>query len=210
MSSLRQIEANRRNAQKSTGPKTAQGKNKTRFNAVVHGLTAERFVVAHEDESEFDAFREDFFAEHQPAGPTETFLVEQMIAAAWRIRRIRNTEAAFWNLKMAENDESVEAEYDNVQETAYLAHAMEYAFGSKSSINNLSRYEARLERAFYKALHELERLRRERPAQQIGFVSQKLKIVPQRPPEPPETVTTPPTLQLQTPTSSSALEPASQ
>jgi hypothetical protein len=130
-----------------------------------------------------------------------------MVAASWRIRRIRNTEAAFWDLKMADNKESLEAEFNNVQEGAYLAHSMEYTFGPKSAINNLTRYEARLERAFYKALHELERLRREhagrvpRPAPdahvgEIGFVSQKPKIVPRpAPPDRPEPVTAAPETQ---------------
>jgi hypothetical protein len=195
MSSQRQIEANRRNAQKSTGPKTEAGKDACRFNAVQHGFTAQRFVVDHEDESEFDAFRDDFFAEHAPATATETFLVEQMVAAAWRIRRIRNVEAAFWDLKMADCKREVKSEYSKVQDSDYLAYAIQGEFYRDSAINNLARYEARLERAFYKALHELERLRvgqtprsaagpQTRPSPQIGSVSPKPQIVPR--PEPPE------------------------
>jgi hypothetical protein len=187
MSSQRQIEANRRNAQKSTGPKTEAGKTASSSNALKHGFTAERFVVEHEDASEFDAFRDDFFAEHAPATATQTFLVEQMVAAAWRIRRIRNAEAAYWNLKMIDSAKDLKSEYTAVEDSDHLAYAIQGDFYPDSAINNLSRYEARLERAFYKALHELERLRRDRrPAPQIGSVSPKPKLLSDNAPDAPD------------------------
>ena len=186
MASLKQIAANQRNAQKSTGPKTEAGKNASKLNAIRHGLSSNLFLVEHEDAAEFEAFRDDFFTEHAPAGPTETFLVEQMIAAAWRIRRIHVTEAAFWDLKMAQTDETVDDRFENPPKSRYLAYAHEGRFGLNSTANNLARYESRLESAFYKALHELERLRREQPpvpqpAPEIGFVSPAPKIVPRQP-----------------------------
>jgi hypothetical protein len=56
MSSLKQIEANRRNALKSTGPTTPEGKERSRFNAVRHGLTAETIIATLEDAEDYQAF----------------------------------------------------------------------------------------------------------------------------------------------------------
>jgi hypothetical protein len=86
---------------------------------------------------------------------------------------------------MADTQDDLEEQYTKIDDPDHLAYAIQGDFCSDSAMNNLSRYEARLERAFYKALHELERLRRESPpAPQIGSVSQKPRIVPPRPPEP--------------------------
>ena len=85
MATDRQIAANRRNAQKSTGPKTDEGKAASRLNAVRHGFASQNFLLKAEDHDEFAAYRADFIATHQPANATEMFLVDQIVAASWRI-----------------------------------------------------------------------------------------------------------------------------
>src|SRR5437667_2383271 len=88
MSSQKQIDANRLNAQKSTGPNTPEGRDAVRFNALRHGLTAKHAVLENENEQEFQEMLEAFEAEHQPIGPTENLLVQQMVMAAWRLQRL--------------------------------------------------------------------------------------------------------------------------
>jgi len=87
MSSQRQIVANRRNAQKSTGPQTPEGRAAVHSNALRHGLTAQTAVLANENREHFDEMLEAFQAEYHPARPTEDLLVHQMIMAAWRLAR---------------------------------------------------------------------------------------------------------------------------
>src|SRR5580698_475956 len=93
-----QIEANRRNAQKSTGPRTSEGKAVARFNAVKHGVLARQVVVSghrfQESPEEFAAFHREFFEHLAPVGPVEEMLVEQIITANWRLRRARTAESA--------------------------------------------------------------------------------------------------------------------
>ena len=68
MTSRRRLEANRQNAQKSTGPKTDEGKSVSKMNAVKHGLLAQEFVLRGEDPDEFDALRDGLVAELRPNG----------------------------------------------------------------------------------------------------------------------------------------------
>jgi hypothetical protein len=94
MSSDRQIEANRKNAQRSTGPCTSDGKSRVALNAVKHGLTAKTVVLPHEDPNEFEAFREAMLIDAAPQGAFEEMLVEKISADAWRLRRVPVLEAA--------------------------------------------------------------------------------------------------------------------
>jgi len=93
MTSQDQIDANRLNAKKSTGPRTPGGRKRSSQNALKHGLTAEKLVTSGEDAGAYQE-RLDALIEHwQPVGPSETTLVHQMAAASWRIDRAMRTEA---------------------------------------------------------------------------------------------------------------------
>ena len=83
MASQQQIDANRKNAQKSTGPKNPEGKAAVCRNAFSHGLTADLVCINGEDMNAFDATRQSFEDELKPVGPLQTFLVEQIVSAAW-------------------------------------------------------------------------------------------------------------------------------
>jgi hypothetical protein len=87
MTSFRQIEANRRNALHSTGPKTEDGKRRTRHNAVRHGLTAETVVVALEDIQDYRAFEASVTADYDARTAVERELILRLASLLWRIRR---------------------------------------------------------------------------------------------------------------------------
>jgi hypothetical protein len=91
--SEQQNEANRRNAQRSTGPVTAVGKAISAGNAVKCGFWGQGALIAGEDPEEFDAFRAGYVADLQPVGTVEHFHVEQVVTSAWRLRRVRRLEA---------------------------------------------------------------------------------------------------------------------
>jgi hypothetical protein len=86
MSSLRQIDANRQNAAKSTGPKTNEGKRQSRRNAVRHGLTAETVVDALEDPADYKAFEASVAAGYDPQTAVERELVLRLASLLWRLR----------------------------------------------------------------------------------------------------------------------------
>src|ERR1700733_11913343 len=89
---------NRANSQHSTGPRTDSGKQRSSLNALRHGLTAASAVLPCEDEAAFEAHRRRFFDEYQPATPTETQLVQELVDTAWRLNRIPSLEAALLEL----------------------------------------------------------------------------------------------------------------
>jgi hypothetical protein len=93
MASERQIQANKLNAQGSTGPRTLQGKARVASNALKHGLTGKRIVLPNEDPEEFDDLRNALREELAPQGALEEMLVDEIVADAWRLRRIPILEA---------------------------------------------------------------------------------------------------------------------
>jgi hypothetical protein len=90
MISERQQEANRRNAAKSHGPITPEGRAAVRHNALKHGFTAADIILPTvEERIDFEQFRFAFEEEYKPEGPTEQVLVEDIVIARWRLNRIR-------------------------------------------------------------------------------------------------------------------------
>ncbi len=87
MTSFRQIEANRRNALRSTGPKTEDGKRRSRQNAVRHGLTSETVIAALEDIEDYQAFEAAVIADYAARTAVERELVLRLASLLWRIRR---------------------------------------------------------------------------------------------------------------------------
>src|SRR4051794_40033313 len=92
MTSFRQIEANRANALKSTGPRTENGKRASRRNAVRHGLTAETVVVALEDIQDYRAFEAAVIADYDARTAAERELVLRLASLLWRLRRATGIE----------------------------------------------------------------------------------------------------------------------
>ena len=88
MTSDKQVRANRQNALKSTGPKTSEGKAAVRQNALKHGLLSQEVLLPGEDEAALKELGECLRAELQPVGELENLLVDRIIAAHWRLRRV--------------------------------------------------------------------------------------------------------------------------
>ena len=105
MVSQRQLEANRANAKRSTGPKSASGKARSRLNAVTHGLTSRQLVVGAEKPEDFDAFREALFADLEPSGALQCELVDEIARFQWRLRRIPVLEADLLNRLTIRSDD---------------------------------------------------------------------------------------------------------
>jgi hypothetical protein len=105
MTSLRQIESNRRNAQKSTGPKTQDGKRRASQNAVRHGLTAETVVGPLENPADYRGFELAVTAAYDAETAVERELVLRLASLLWRLRRATSVETGLlqiqWDLRAA-------------------------------------------------------------------------------------------------------------
>ena len=99
MTSLRQFHANRRNALKSTGPITPEGKEKSRCNAVRHGLTAETVIGALEDAEDYKAFEASIIAEYYAQSAVERELVLRLAGIPWCLRRATTMETGLFEFQ---------------------------------------------------------------------------------------------------------------
>ena len=151
MPSQLQNEANRRNALKSTGPKTPEGKAIASRNAITHGLSARMPVIPGENEAEFAAYTERWLDELEPIGPMEEHLAERIIGIAWRLRRVGQIEADLF--KPFESQET-------------------------NQLSRLNRYENALERSYYRAVKELRALQKERKAPKPEFYEPEDEVYP--------------------------------
>ena len=166
MATDKQTAANRLNAQKSTGPRTPEGRAAVRLNGVKHGLTAETLVLKGESQADFTGLLESLEAEHAPTTPSEEALVVQLAMATWRLRRLYHQEAGFYTYRIKSlADIGKDRKLDDAGQ---MARAVEW---DEKTLHLFSRQEGRLERTFYRALHELQRLRKEREAN-LGSVCQ--------------------------------------
>src|ERR1017187_3564205 len=96
MSTPLQIEANRRNAQHSTGPTSVTGKAVSSMNALKSGIHAKSLVLPSEDRAGLDQLIEDFYQHHQPATPDARCFVDDLIYCEWMLRRLRVAESQAW------------------------------------------------------------------------------------------------------------------
>ena len=103
MATKAQIDANRENAKKSTGPRTDEGKAVSSQNAVKHGLCAREAVIHGEDPAQFELYREAFLADLRPVGPVETMLAERVVSLAWRLRRAERLQNQAIDAKILES-----------------------------------------------------------------------------------------------------------
>ena len=94
MATIAQIEANRLNAQKSTGPRSAEGKASSRFNALKHGADARAHIIPGEDEADLLNVTREYYEEFHPEGVVETELVDTLVRCHWEKRRVPRLEAA--------------------------------------------------------------------------------------------------------------------
>jgi hypothetical protein len=99
MNSLLQLQANRRNTLKSTGPRTINGKQASRRNALGHGLTAETLIEPLEDPEVYRAFEAAIVAEYLPQSPVEKELVHRLASLFWRLRRATSIETGLLRLQ---------------------------------------------------------------------------------------------------------------
>ncbi len=98
MATDRQIQANRENSKRSCGPRSARGKAISALNAVKTGVFAKHLLLPDDNVDEFRRLRRELHSEWQPVGPTETSLVERLVALLWRQRRIYRAESGLYTL----------------------------------------------------------------------------------------------------------------
>src|SRR5690242_1197135 len=125
-----QINANRLNAQKSTGPTSPEGKARSSLNALKSGIDAWSHIIPGEDPAELEALTGAFHSQYRPADPTQLALVDTLISTEWIQRRLRRIEAQLWNYQFECLDKNLtRAEFldAQIQHNSPLGHAYQDA-----------------------------------------------------------------------------------
>jgi hypothetical protein len=153
MSSLRQIEANRRNSLRSTGPRTPEGKAVSRCNALKSGINAKLQVIPGEDPADLQAMSDGYTHEWAPKTYLERFLVDSLVRADWLLQRLSRLEAELWTHEM----EAARAlTFSKLDEDSPIGDVY------SRNYDKFTRFQRRIdstERSYYRALTQLQRLR---------------------------------------------------
>jgi hypothetical protein len=150
-----QILANRRNAQRSTGPRTEAGRARSRMNATKSGIYAKSEIIPGEDPAELEALKTRIYDSIQPS-PEETPLVDQLIGADWQFRRLRRAEADTWTMSIT-GDRELNRKKGRPEDTNVYYRAME---DNKDTFERIYRLQASTARILNRSLETLLRLRK--------------------------------------------------
>ena len=153
--SLRKIEANRINAQMSTGPKTDAGKVVSRLNAVRHGLLAKEVLLPGEDGVALSDMGERLRADLRPVGELENIFVDKVVSIVWRLRRALAVEVGVFKERAGD--------MEGVPGYAFVKDS-----GEGDTFSKLSRYETALDRALFRVLQALRDIQEARQLEAEG------------------------------------------
>lgn len=171
--SEKQLAANRVNAQHSTGPKTAEGKARARYNGLKHGLTGRTVVLPWEDMEEYKRFSQELVESFAPKTPFERQLAQTIADTQWRLNRARTWEDGI--LCMGVNGPAGDIETGDPRVHSALAESQAFQQDSRS-FTNLTLYEQRLHRQQKQAFETLEKLQAQRKAEERAAM-EKAKLL---------------------------------
>jgi hypothetical protein len=173
MATEMQLKANRKNALKSTGPRTEEGKETASQNAIKHGLRAKRDVIRTENQDEFDIFRESMIADILPDGAMEEMLAERIISLSWRLKRAEHFQNAVIDALIehglhgassgfgwtSDNRERAQKEAAAGDVDIMLGIVINHDFANAKTLDMLLSYERRIESSLYRTIAELKKVR---------------------------------------------------
>jgi hypothetical protein len=175
MASAAQVLANRLNAQKSTGPRTPEGKVVVSQNAVRHGLLAREAVIKGEDPGQFESYRDQMLGELAPAGQMESMLAERVVSLSWRLQRaerLQNQAFDALNEKdapgpLARLAQSLrpkgagqpQGDSGTADGDSAFGRVIVRDFSHDRVLDRLLMYERRIEHSLYRTMSELQRHR---------------------------------------------------
>ena len=158
--SEKQLAANRANAQKSTGPRTAEGKQRSRLNACRHGLSGQVDVLPQEDMEAYHQFVSEMVESFKPADARERQLAQAYASCQWRINRAASMENCMLTLGIVEEIAgNLQVESPEVHST--LSNAKTFRAQSRD-FDRFSMYSHRLARQSKEILQQLKEFQAER------------------------------------------------
>jgi hypothetical protein len=171
---MRKVESNRKNALRSTGPKTSAGKAVVAKNAVKHGAYSEALTMLLESPESFATLHAGLVETYHPSGPMETGLVDRMASLWWRMERAKvAANQSLWLAAKGRTLDPFPVFQDlspMVDSEAMVLDADECRLAgawNHETQERLLRHELTLEKSFFRSLHEMERLQGRRQGEPV-------------------------------------------
>jgi hypothetical protein len=156
----RRAETARINGAMSEGPVTPEGKAKSAGNSLKHGLSSNKIVVlATENQEDCDILFNEFIELFHPVNTPERELVDQMVSARWRMRRLRSMETEIFDMRVEEHGMFNKERHEKRTPERKQAVAFQSLANTTQTLTQLTRYESRLERSYERAVDSLNKLR---------------------------------------------------
>ncbi len=167
MPTQKQIEANRQNASKSTGPKTPEGKAIAAQNSIKHGMYTDQIIINGESQDEFELHRDRLFEQFKPEDPLEEIYVGRIVTHSWLLKRsirfqtavINSLQYSHKNSPVRHLDAILKPKKDNSPPPPdlELGDVTVKDFANAKVLDNLIKHERRIENSLYKAILEMQR-----------------------------------------------------
>jgi hypothetical protein len=185
MATQAQTTANRQNAQKSTGPRTTEGKAAVSQNAVKHGLFTRCDVIYGESQDEFDCHHDRILAELAPAGPIESIFAERIVTLSWRLKRAERIQNKaidamtedYMSSALAKlfpsNQQQSQTNPGTSDADLTLGYVAIDDFSGAAIFDRLQLYERRIELSLYHAMLEFQRISLSAKIKRQGHVDEE-------------------------------------
>ena len=163
----------RANGAKSSGPKSPETREKSSRNSLTHGFTARKTIVLEcECDEDFQELLADYAATYQPGSPVESSLVDEMVAARWRMQRLRMIEAALLDSELKRPPSPNDPQPEPTDPGYQIAAAFRRLVDQSRALSLASRYESRLHRTherYHRTLRELQHARKQQTAESVSL-----------------------------------------
>jgi hypothetical protein len=146
----------RENGAKAAGTKTPEGIQKSSMNAVRHGLTGKTLVLCNESQAQYDALTQRYIKKFHPQDEVDMELIDDLVAARWRLQRVRLMQAAALDLEMDRQADEIEASFVNIDEPTRATLALTKLANTERTLQLLHRYETTYTRQYNRTLNLLE------------------------------------------------------
>lgn len=160
MSSAARIEANRINALKSTGPRSAEGKQRSSLNAIKHGAFVRMKVLPGEDQAEFDQVSSALFQSLSPRSAMQEWLCGQIVEIAWKIKRLGNAELGIYQTRQQQLDEDRDEDDDTILPSETDPLVSEIISDDDGPITRVMEHQLRLNKMMLRMVNELYQLKK--------------------------------------------------
>jgi hypothetical protein len=174
MSSRQKRKQARQNGALAAGTKSPEGIKQSSMNALTHGLFSKAHVLSNESQPAFDKLRLEYVNRFRPQDAVEMDLVDDMVGARWRLRRIVIMQTAAFDLQMDKDEVEIKKHFQQIDQPTRLVVAFGNLSKNEQSLQLLMRYETTYSRMYERSVKALERLQENRAKAEDSETSAEL------------------------------------